>query len=431
MAERTETFEILESPILAAKIKVIGVGGAGGNAVEHMINRKVTGIEYYCANTDAQALGLLSVTNKFQLGSKITRGLGAGADPDVGRAAALEDREQIVEILQGADMVFIAAGMGGGTGTGAAPVIAEVARDMGVLTVAIVNRPFPFEQRKRISVAEKGVLDLAGHVDSLIIVPNAKLLEVLPPDTTIVKAFEAANDVLHDAVKSISDIITKPGHINVDFADVKTVMSKRGMAMMGTGIASRDDSNPGGAAARAAISSPLLENIDIGSAGGILINVSGGEHLTLNDLTAVGEVTREVCDLDDDMLISGMVVDPELGDKVQVTLVATGLWGKAFQGHALDDAEPEQSPRRGQPQERQRPGRRTSVHGGGGANMRQGAGQRESSRSPRDKSTERQREAASAEPVALDRVKAKKAANEGPANLDYLDIPAFLRWNVD
>ena len=431
MAERTETFEILESPIHAAKIKVIGVGGAGGNAVEHMINRKVTGIEYYCANTDAQALGLLSVTNKFQLGSKITRGLGAGADPDVGRAAALEDREQIVEILQGADMVFIAAGMGGGTGTGAAPVIAEVARDMGVLTVAIVNRPFPFEQRKRISVAEKGVFDLADHVDSLIIVPNAKLLEVLPPDTTIIKAFEAANDVLHDAVKGISDIITKPGHINVDFADVKTVMSKRGMAMMGTGIASRDDSNPGGAAARAAISSPLLENIDISSAGGILINVSGGEHLTLNDLTAVGEVTREVCDLDDDMLISGMVVDPELGDKVQVTLVATGLWGKAFQAHGLEEPESERSLRDGQAQDLQRPGRRPSAQGGAGAGMRQGAGEQEKSQGLRGKSTERQREAASAEPVALDRAKAKKAANEGPANLDYLDIPAFLRWNVD
>ena len=431
MAERTETFEILESPIHAAKIKVIGVGGAGGNAVEHMINRKVTGIEYYCANTDAQALGLLSVTNKFQLGSKLTRGLGAGADPDDGRAAPLEDRAQIAEILQGADMVFIAAGMGGGTGTGAAPVIAEVARDMGVLTVAVVNRPFPFEQRKRISVAEKGVLDLARHVDSLIIVPNAKLLEVLPPDTTIIKAFEAANDVLHDAVKGISDIITKPGHINVDFADVKTVMSKRGMAMMGTGIASRDDSNPGGAAARAAISSPLLENIDISSAGGILINVSGGEHLTLSDLTAVGEVTREVCDLDDDMLISGMVVDPELGDKVQVTLVATGLWGKAFQTDGLEEAGSEQSPRDEQTRDPQRPGRRPSVQGGAGAGMRQGARDQEKARDLRGKSTERQREAASAEPVALDRAKAKKAGNEGPPNLDYLDIPAFLRWNVD
>ncbi|MDE0479499.1 MAG: cell division protein FtsZ [Gammaproteobacteria bacterium] len=420
MAERTETFEILESPIHAAKIKVVGVGGAGGNAVEHMIGRKVTGIEYYCANTDSQALGLLSVPNKLQLGSKLTRGLGAGADPDVGREAALEDREHIREILHGADMVFIAAGMGGGTGTGAAPVIAEVAREMGVLTVAVVNRPFPFEQRKRISVAEKGVFDLARHVDSLIIVPNAKLLEVLPPDTTIIKAFEAANDVLHDAVKGISDIITKPGHINVDFADVKTVMSKRGMAMMGTGIASRDDSNPGGAAARAAISSPLLENIDISSAGGILVNVSGGEHLTLSDLTAVGEVTREVCDLDDDMLISGMVVDPELGDKVQVTLVATGLRGKAFQADGLEEAEPEQ-PRR--------PGRQSSARGGGGA--RRDAGERGKSGSHRGKSAERPEEPAFAEPVSLDRAKAKKTGAEAPPNLDYLDIPAFLRYNVD
>ena len=228
MPERTETFEILESPMHAAKIKVVGVGGAGGNAVEHMINRNVNGVAYYCANTDAQALGLLSAANKIQLGSKITRGLGAGGDPEQGRAAALEDRDQIREILQDADMVFIAAGMGGGTGTGAAPVIAEVARELGVLTVAIVNRPFPFEKQKRIAMAEKGIVDLAEHVDSLIIVPNAKLLEVLPPDTTVIKAFEAANDVLQDAVKGISDIINRPGLINVDFADVKTVMSKRG-----------------------------------------------------------------------------------------------------------------------------------------------------------------------------------------------------------
>ena len=420
MAERTETFEILENPLHSAKIKVIGVGGAGGNAVEHMINRKVTGIEYYCANTDAQALDLLNVGNKIQLGAKITRGLGAGADPDVGRAAALEDREQMVELLQGADMVFIAAGMGGGTGTGAAPVIAEVAADMGILTVAVVNRPFPFEQRKRIALADKGVVDLARHVDSLIIVPNGKLLEVLPPDTTIVKAFEAANDVLHDAVKGISDIITKPGLINVDFSDVKTVMSKRGMAMMGTGIASRDDSNPGGAAARAAISSPLLENIDVGGAAGILINVSGGEHLTLKDMAAVGEVTREVCDLNDDMLIPGMVVDPGLGDKVQVTLVATGLWGKAFQ----TDGGSEQVGAEHAPQADQPPaGRRSSMRGG--------VGELEKSQAPRGKRAEKAAQGGPAEPSDLERAKAKKAANAAPANLDYLDIPAFLRWNVD
>ncbi len=416
MADRTETFEILENPMRAARIKVIGVGGAGGNAVEHMINENVTGIEYYCANTDAQALGLLSVSNKIQLGSKITRGLGAGADPEVGRAAALEDREQIREILQGADMVFIAAGMGGGTGTGAAPVIAEVARDMGVLAVAIVNRPFPFEQQKRIAVAEKGVFNLARQVDSLIIVPNSKLLEVLPPDTTIIKAFAAANDVLLDAVKGISDIITKPGHINVDFADVKTVMSKRGMAMMGTGIASREDADPGAAAARAAISSPLLENIDISSAAGILINVSGGEYLTLSDLTAVGDVTREVCDLDGDMLISGMVVDAELGDKVQVTLVATGLRGKAFQNEQ-DDGAPEPMREEEQSLEPPRAARRAAAQ--------QGAGSRQAAR---DQGAEKTGAAA---PVALDRAIAKKAAKEAPANLDYLDIPAFLRWNVD
>ena len=423
MPEKTETFEILESPICAASIKVVGVGGAGGNAVEHMINRKVTGVDYVCANTDAQALGLLSVSNKIQLGSKITRGLGAGADPEVGRAAALEDREQIREILQGADMVFIAAGMGGGTGTGAAPVIAEVARDMGLLTVAIVNRPFPFEQHKRIAVAEKGIVDLAENVDSLIIVPNAKLLEVLPPDTTVVNAFAAANDVLHDAVKGISDIITKPGHINVDFADVKTVMSKRGMAMMGTGVASRDDPNPGGAAARAAISSPLLENVDISSSGGILLNVSGGEHLTLSDLTAVGDVTREVCDLDGDMLISGMVVEPELGDKVQVTLVATGLRGKPFQEEEEDqalDSAPHGVEAKGPRRSARRP-----------AEERESARDHERAQGSRGRAGTRSRDSSAAEPIAIDQASAKKAANDGPANLDYLDIPAFLRWNVD
>ncbi len=425
-----ETFEIIEGPMHKANIKVIGVGGAGGNAVQHMIERNVDGVEYHCANTDAQALGLLGLSNKLQLGSKVTRGLGAGADPEVGRKAALEDHEQIREILQGADMVFIAAGMGGGTGTGAAPVIAEAARDLGILTVAIVNKPFPFEQSKRITVAEKGVVSLAEHVDSLIIVPNAKLLEVLPPDTTIVNAFAAANDVLLDAVKGISDIITKPGHINVDFADVKTVMSRRGMAMMGTGVASRDDPNPGAAAARAAISSPLLENVDISSAGGLLMNITGGEHLTLNDMQAVGNVAKEVCSLEDDMLISGMVVDPELGDKVQVTLVATGLYGDAFR--ARQEAEPEQlvqgnnvtSPR---PEPHFTP--RRPMRAGTGAGGRQNVREAESGQPARNK-TQAPRESGREQPAAIEPAAVKKAANDSQP-LDYLDIPAFLRKNVD
>ena len=350
----------------------------------------------------------------------------------MGRAAALEDREQIREILNDADMVFIAAGMGGGTGTGAAPIMAEVAREMGVLTVAVVNRPFPFEQQKRIAVAEKGIADLAQHVDSLIIVPNAKLLEVLPADTTIIKAFEAANDVLHDAVKGISDIITRPGHINVDFADVKTVMSKRGMAMMGTGIASRDDSNPGAAAARAAISSPLLENVDISSAGGILMNVSGGEHLTLSDLTAVGEVTREVCDLDDDMLISGMVVNPELGDKVQVTLVATGLRGQPFQAREPGADAGEPAPRAEPGREAPRPGRRALAQGTVARGMRSYA--REQDRNAPPGRDVRDKAAAESAPIDWAGQKLKKAADtakESPPDRDYLDIPAFLRMNLD
>ena len=422
-----ETFEILESPAHAAKIKVIGVGGAGGNAVEHMINRNVAGVEYYCANTDAQALGLLSVSNKIQLGSKVTRGLGAGADPEVGRAAALEDRQHIQEIVQDCDMVFIAAGMGGGTGTGAAPIIAEVAQEMGILTVAIVNRPFPFEQRKRITVAEKGVSELASHVDSLIIVPNAKLLEVLPPDTTIVNAFAAANDVLLGAVKGISDIITKPGQINVDFADVKTVMSRRGMAMMGTGVASKDDENPGAAAARAAISSPLLENVDISSASGLLLNLSGGESLTLNDLNAVGSVAEEVCHLDHDMLISGMVVDPELGDKVQVTLVATGLQSKAFQ--VVGEEEEERSSRdarelRGKGPGQQFTPRRPMRQG----NSSLGTGRQAGGSPDRGQTPPRRGDEAAA--AAPERAPLKKAANDGQP-MDFLDIPAFLRKNVD
>ncbi len=427
MAEKSEVFEILESPMHAARIKVIGVGGAGGNAVEHMINRNVSGVDYYCANTDAQALGLISAKNKIQLGSKITRGLGAGADPEVGRAAALEDREQIRELLQGADMVFIAAGMGGGTGTGAAPIIAKVANDMGVLTVAVVNRPFPFEQHKRIAVADKGVRDLAEHVDSLIVVPNAKLMEVLPADTTMVNAFAAANDVLHDAVKGITDIITKPGHINVDFADVKTVMSKRGMAMMGTGFASCDDDNPGAAAARAAISSPLLENVDIGSAAGILINVCGGERLTLNDLTAVGELTREVCNLEGDMLISGMVVEPEMGDKLQVTLVATGLRGELFPLEG-EERRPQALDSRGaQDTQGVVPRDRRSAR----ESSRETAREIDRPRGLRRPLPERSGDADAANPVAIERATTKKAANDDLVNLDYLDIPAFLRNNVD
>jgi len=418
-AEEFIKFIDSDSPVPAAKIKVIGVGGAGGNAVEHMIGSNFSGIEYYCANTDAQALRLLSVDNKLQLGSKITRGLGAGADPEVGYAAAMEDREQIREILQGCDLVFIAAGMGGGTGTGAAPVIAKVAREAGVLTVAVINRPFPFEQRKRIAVADKGVVELYKNVDSLIVVPNAKLLEVLPEDTNLVNAFAAANDVLLDAVRGISDIITNPGHINVDFADVKTVMSKRGMAMMGIGIASRDDPNPGAAATRAAISSPLLENVDISSAAGLLVNVSGdNHHLTMRAWKEAGEVAKGACDLDDDMIV-GLAPNPALGDKVQVTLIATGLQGKSLD---IDDGEEagdsshsgsargplRQAPRGASPRQ---PGRgQQAPHG----SRMPGANRQDSG----------------AEPVSINRPP-RKAANDGPANLDYLDIPAFLRRNAD
>ena len=230
-------FELVENIPQNAVIKVIGVGGGGGNAVHHMISNQVDGVEFICANTDAQALDNLKAKTILQMGSNITKGLGAGADPDIGRQAALEDRDEIAEILSGADMVFITAGMGGGTGTGAAPIVAEVAREMGILTVAIVTRPFPFEGKKRSSVAEQGIHQLTESVDSLITIPNEKLLDVLGKEASLLEAFKAANDVLLGAVKGIADLIMHPGMINVDFADVKTVMSEMGMAMMGTGTA--------------------------------------------------------------------------------------------------------------------------------------------------------------------------------------------------
>ena len=315
-------FELVENIPQSAVIKVIGVGGGGGNAVHHMISNQVDGVEFICANTDAQALDNLKAKTILQMGSNITKGLGAGANPDVGRQAALEDRDEIAEILSGADMVLITAGMGGGTGTGAAPIVAEVAREMGILTVAIVTRPFPFEGKKRSSIAEQGIQELSESVDSLITIPNEKLLDVLGKEASLLEAFKAANDVLLGAVKGIADLIMHPGMINVDFADVKTVMSEMGMAMMGTGTATGVDRAR--EAAESAIRSPLLEDVNLQGARGILVNITAGENLSLGEFSEVGDAVEEFAS-DDATVVVGTVIDPNLDEEMRITVVATGL----------------------------------------------------------------------------------------------------------
>ncbi|WP_409525297.1 cell division protein FtsZ [Nitrincola sp. MINF-07-Sa-05] len=315
-------FELLDNVPQNAVIKVVGVGGGGGNAVEHMVNFDLGGVDFICANTDAQALDRMSTRIVLHIGGNMTKGLGAGANPDIGRQAAVEDRDRIAETMRGADMVFITAGMGGGTGTGAAPVVAEIAKEMGILTVAIVTRPFRFEGRKRMEIAEKGIRELREHVDSLIIIPNEKLMQVLGKNCSLINAFNAANDVLKGAVQGIADLITRPGMINVDFADVRTVMSEMGMAMMGTGIARGD--NRAQEAAEAAIRSPLLEDIDLKGARGILVNIAAGEDLSLGEFNEVGSIIEE-CAADDATIVVGTVIDPQLGDELKVTVVATGL----------------------------------------------------------------------------------------------------------
>lgn len=315
-------FELVDNVPQNAVIKVIGIGGGGGNAIEHMLKSDVAGVDFICANTDAQALKNMNAKTLLQLGGAITKGLGAGANPMVGREAAIEDRERIEEVLDGADMVFITAGMGGGTGTGGAPVVAQVAKEMGILTVAVVTRPFPFEGRKRIAVAEEGMKELAEHVDSLITIPNEKLLHVLGPKTSLLDAFKAANDVLLGAVQGIADLIIRPGMINVDFADVRTVMSEMGMAMMGTGAATGE--NRAREAAEAAIRSPLLEDINLQGARGILVNITAGESLALGEFSEVGDTVEEFAS-DNATVVVGTVIDPSMGDELRVTVVATGL----------------------------------------------------------------------------------------------------------
>lgn len=386
------TFELIDTYTENAVIKVIGVGGGGGNALEHMVSSQIEGVDFISANTDAQALRKSTATTQLQLGTDMTKGLGAGANPDVGRQAALEDRERIMEVVHGADMVFITAGMGGGTGTGAAPVVAQVAKEMGILTVAVVTKPFPFEGGKRMKVAMQGIEELGQHVDSLITIPNEKLLKVLGKDMTLLNAFSSANDVLLGAVQGIAELITREGMINVDFADVRTVMSEMGMAMMGSGIASGEDRAQ--RAAEMAIRSPLLEDVDLHGARGILVNISAGVDLGLDEFTEVGNTIEEFAS-EEATVVVGTVIDPELKDEIRVTVVATGI------GQEVARAE--------------KP--KVAVD-----NTRKADG------SPDYKALERPtavRNAKAAEPEE-DRKPVRSAKD-----LDYLDIPAFLRRQAD
>ncbi|MFW0078981.1 MAG: cell division protein FtsZ [Coxiella endosymbiont of Haemaphysalis qinghaiensis] len=315
-------FELDETLPQNAQIKVIGIGGGGGNAIEHMITESIDGVEFVCANTDAQALGRSSARVLLQLGEEITKRLGAGADPNIGRQAAEEARDRIQEILEGTDMVFLTAGMGGGTGTGAAPIFAEVAKELGILTVAIVTKPFVFEGKRRMEVAEEGIKALTKYVDSLITIPNNKLLNALGKNITLLNAFKAANNVLLGAVQGIADLITRPGLINVDFADVRTVMSEMGMAMMGTGVSNGE--NRAREAAESAIASPLLEDVDFTGARGVLVNITAGMDLSIGEFEQVGEAVKAFSS-ENATVVVGTVIDPEMSDELRVTVVVTGL----------------------------------------------------------------------------------------------------------
>jgi len=315
-------FELLETHGQTAVIKVIGVGGAGGNAIAQMVEEQIEGVEFIVANTDAQALGRASAQTVVQIGNDITRGLGAGANPEIGRSAAEEDRERLAAAIEGSDMVFITAGMGGGTGTGAAPVVAEIAKELGILTVAVVTKPFKFERERRMAVAESGIEVLRKHVDSLIIIPNERLLSELDPNVSLLDGFKLANEVLQGAVQGIAELITRPGLINVDFADVRTVMSEMGMAVMGSATAAGEGRAK--KAAESAITSPFLEKVDLAGARGVLVNITAGLDLSLGEFQEVGDVVKGFAS-DNATVVVGTVIDPDAGGEMRVTVVATGL----------------------------------------------------------------------------------------------------------
>lgn len=388
-------FEILDNAANAnAVIKVVGVGGGGGNAVTHMLRHSVEGVDFIVANTDAQALKKVEAKSILQLGSELTKGLGAGANPEVGRQAALEDRERIAELLNGSDMVFIAAGMGGGTGTGGAPVIAEVARELGILTVAVVTKPFPFEGRKRMAIADQGIQALSEHVDSLITIPNEKLLTALGKNTSLLQAFSEANNVLLGAVQGIADLITRPGMINVDFADVRTVMSEKGMAMMGTGTSSGE--NRAIEATEKAIRSPLLEDIDLRDARGILVNISAGSDFSIGEFTAVGDLLDEFSS-EHSTVVIGTSIDPEMdnNDEVKVTVVAAGLEQDRIVQAPKPSVPPVAKTQSASPVDYTKLDRQPAIN-----------------RKVQDTSQ-------------------VKKSTENKSDMDYLDIPAFLRRQAD
>ncbi|MFI8607306.1 cell division protein FtsZ [Pseudomonas sp. NPDC077649] len=396
-------FELVDNIPQSAVIKVIGVGGGGGNAVNHMAVSNIEGVEFICANTDAQALKNIGARTVLQLGPGVTKGLGAGANPEVGRQAALEDRERIAEVLQGTDMVFITTGMGGGTGTGAAPVIAEVAKELGILTVAVVTRPFPFEGKKRMLIADEGIRALAESVDSLITIPNEKLLTILGKDASLLSAFAKADDVLAGAVRGISDIIKRPGMINVDFADVKTVMSEMGMAMMGTGCASGP--NRAREATEAAIRNPLLEDVNLQGARGILVNITAGPDLSLGEYSDVGNIIEQFAS-DQATVKVGTVIDADMRDELHVTVVATGLGARMEKPVKVID--------------------NTVQVAASQPVAQQSAAQPRSEQSVNYKDYERptvQRQSHGGAATA-----AKLSTQD---DLDYLDIPAFLRRQAD
>lgn len=396
-------FELVDNIPASPVIKVIGVGGGGGNAVNHMVKSNIEGVEFICANTDAQALKSIGARTILQLGTGVTKGLGAGANPEVGRQAALEDRERIAEVLQGTNMVFITTGMGGGTGTGAAPIIAEVAKEMGILTVAVVTRPFPFEGRKRMQIADEGIRLLSESVDSLITIPNEKLLTILGKDASLLSAFAKADDVLAGAVRGISDIIKRPGMINVDFADVRTVMSEMGMAMMGTGCASGP--NRAREATEAAIRNPLLEDVNLQGARGILVNITAGPDLSLGEYSDVGSIIEAFAS-EHAMVKVGTVIDPDMRDELHVTVVATGLGAKIEKPVKIID---------------------NTVHTSMASQPQQQTSVRQEAPAVNYRDLDR--------PTVMRNQAQAGAATAAKMNpqddLDYLDIPAFLRRQAD
>ncbi|EMW7170918.1 cell division protein FtsZ [Vibrio fluvialis] len=395
-----------------AVIKVVGVGGGGGNAVEHMVRESIEGVEFISINTDAQALRKTSVSTVIQIGGDITKGLGAGANPQVGRDAALEDRDRIKEVLMGADMVFVAAGMGGGTGTGAAPVIAEVAKELGILTVAVVTKPFSFEGKKRLSFAEQGIEELSKHVDSLITIPNEKLLKVLGRGITLLEAFASANDVLKNAVQGIAELITRPGMINVDFADVRTVMSEMGHAMMGSGVAKGEDRAE--EAAEMAISSPLLEDIDLAGARGVLVNITAGLDMRLDEFETVGNTVKAFAS-DNATVVIGTSLDPDMADEIRVTVVATGIGNERKPDITLvagGKAKPVQA---SQPQQVIVPTAKVE----------------EKAAQPLQERVEVKTQPATAASSSVSSSASQSTAPKQEKESGYLDIPAFLRRQAD